>query len=71
VRLVGAIVWVLYLLSDIGWGLIVGWPAGSARGHARWLFVAVEGIFAVAVGDWAWLAWRRRLLGESESSAER
>lgn len=38
VRLVGAIVWGLGLLSEIGWKLLVGWPAGpdSLLGTARW-----------------------------------
>jgi hypothetical protein len=61
VRLVGAIVWALELLTDIGWKLLVGWPAGpdNLLGTARWPVLAMEGVGAVALADWAWLAWRR------------
>jgi hypothetical protein len=74
VRLVGAIVWALVLLSDTAWTLVVGWPAGrdSLVGNSRWLSLVFEVVWAVALGDWAWLAWRRlRLLGGSEPSEDR
>lgn len=74
VRMAGAIVWALVLLSDIAWTLIFGWPAGSDGpvGISRWLQLALEGVGAAAFGDWAWLAWRRlRLRDRPKPASER